>query len=1024
MKQYITILCASLLAWNPLFSEVDFSKDIEPIFEQKCSKCHNEDKQKGGLNLKSKRSSFSEGDSGLPSLVAGSLEKSELWHRITTDDEDEFMPSKGEPLDKAEVAKVKAWIEQGAKWPESEGQDKIHWAYVPPVKPNLPKVKRQDWVKNEIDHFILAKMEKGKFSPNPPADKGTWLRRVSLDLTGMSPTLKEYRDYMNDSSPNADEKVIDRLLASESFGELWATYWLDMARYADSGGYQADQMRSTWSYRDWVIKALNKNMPYDQFSIEQLAGDLIENATIGQRIATGFHRNTTCNVEAGVDPEANRVNQVVDRVNVTGAVWLGTTLECAQCHSHKYDPFSQKEYYQMLSFFNNTPLEVEGNGVTYNFIGPKMKLPLSREKNLKIENLEKEESFLAEELECRVVEKAEELESWRTQVINYLKEKDQKPFMKFDQKISKAKRVEFEDLPRNQILVSGENPDKNQYTLYADLEEKTHLGLRLEALPHDSLPDGGVGRETDRDLASFAINSFDVYLVRGEKKTKLAIGSAMASYSDGKAGIHLAYDKSSKTAWSVNKRGHEAHSAYFFFKKPLVVKKGDRIKIHILQDEGRQRTMGSFGIAPVFERGPWERLSARDIEVLNLEKKNRNKSESQILRTAFQKNDPELIKLNAKLQKVRNQIKSIQPDTSLVMVEMEEPRETHIMKRGEYTQPGLKVSPGVPSILPAFPEGEQQNRLGFAKWLFRKDNPLVARTAVNRYWLRLMGKGIVMTPEDLGTQSDPPTHPELLDWLAVTFVESGWDIKGIIKKIAMSQTYRQSSELTELKLTEDSNNIYYSYMKRRRLSAESVRDNMLRITGLLNEKMYGPATYPPQPADHWNNLKGRNQVKYIVSNKENRFRRSVYTVWKRSAPYVSYVNFDAPDRSSCVIERPDSNTPIQALTLMNDPIYLEFAKSLALQLMDEEQKHTLDKAFKMGFQRAVTRPIKASEMEFLSKKLSEYESYYRVRPEMSKNLNEGIKAIPTPTEVDSAKLSAWICIANIILNLDEIVMRG
>ena len=407
MKKYLFLLCLTLVPISPLVSEVDFKKDIEPIFEQKCSKCHNHEKQKGGLNLSSKRSSFGEGDSGLPSLVSGSLEKSELWNRVTTDDEDEFMPSKGEPLNKTELALVKNWIEQGAKWPENNEKEEIHWAYVSPVKPELPKVDRQDWVRNEVDHFILAKMKEGDFSPNPSADKGTWLRRVSLDLTGLPPTMKEYQDYINDKSPEADEKVIDRLLASQAFGEFWATYWLDMARYADSGGYQADQMRSTWAYRDWVIKALNNNMPYDQFSIEQLAGDLIENATMDQRIATGFHRNTTCNVEAGVDPEANRVNQVVDRVNVTGAVWLGTTLECAQCHSHKYDPFSQKEYYQMLSFFNNTPLEVEGNGVRYDFIGPKMKLPLSEEKSLNIEKLEKEKKFLEEELECRVVENVE-----------------------------------------------------------------------------------------------------------------------------------------------------------------------------------------------------------------------------------------------------------------------------------------------------------------------------------------------------------------------------------------------------------------------------------------------------------------------------------------------------------------------------------------------------------------------------------------------------------------------------------------
>ena len=1023
MKVKSFLFSGSLFIHSLFCMEVGFEKDIQPLLKEKCYKCHNHEKQKGGLDLTLKRSAFSVSDSGYPALVENSLEKSELWHRIITDEEDDLMPPKNGPLSESEKKLLKAWIEQGAVWPEAKGEIKKHWAYISPEKPPLPKGVDQTWVKNEVDAFILAKMKEGGLTPNPPASKEKWLRRVSLDLIGLPPTEKELTDFLKDTSDKADEVVIDRLLDSPHYGEYWATYWLDMARFADSGGYQADPIRSNWAYRDWVIKAFNNNMPYNQFSIEQLAGDLIENATLEQRIATGFHRNTTCNVEAGVDPEENRVNQIVDRVNVTGTVWLGTTLECAQCHNHKYDPFSQKEYYQILSFFNNTPLEVEGNGVQYNFIGPKMNLPLTESQESEVETLELEKERVKAELVKKTKERNLDLELWREQVIAEKKSREGVDFIKFDTLKSKEKGVTFSMLKRNQILVSGANPEINEYTLVGAVKEDEIIGVRLEAIKHDSLPSSGVGREEDRDQAAFGINHFQVQVVNGDKKTPLNIKSASASYHHKGSSINLAFDKSKKTSWSITGKGSSGHEAYFLFDKAYIKQDGDQLEIVISQNEGKKRTLGSFGISSITKRGPWENLSEEDYKSLILKKEKRTKKHAEKIRIAFQKNDPDLIKINKVLNSVVYKLNRVKPSTSLVMVEMEKGRDTHIMKRGDFTQPGLKVAAGVPSILPSFPEGHEQNRLGFAKWLFQKENPLVSRTAVNRYWLRLMGKGLVLTPEDLGTQADDPTHPALLDWLATTFVESGWNVKELQKHIVMSQTYRQSSLLSDEKIAKDSNNIYYSYMKRRRLSAESIRDNMLRVSGLLNKKMYGPPAYPPQPKNHWV-AKGRFNVKYIQSKPEDRYRRSVYTVWKRSTPYVSYVNFDAPDRSSCVIERPSSNTPIQALTLMNDPIYMEFSKSFGIALMDIANRESIEVAMHTAFKKAVTRSIQPKEVEFLVKKFDDYKNYYQTNPELSKLLVEGLGSIKTPEDSQVSELAAWMCITNIILNLDEVVMRG
>lgn len=834
-KSKVFLLVVTLAAMDSAIAEqIQFSRDVRPILKKHCLACHGAENREGGLRFTSRSEALLPGDSGRRAIVEMHPEKSHMLHRVQTNDEETRMPLDRPKLSASEISILRRWIKEGAKW--SDEKSPQHWAYVAPVRPALPKLEETVSIHNEIDRFVFAELASRKLRPEPPAEPARLLRRLHLDLVGLPPTVEEVDAFLKDPSDAAYDMVVDRLLASKHYGEKWARQWLDLARYSDSNGYQADQIRSLWAYRDWVIEALNQDMPFDRFTIEQIAGDLLPNATLSQQIATGFHRATTCNVEAGVDPEGNRVDQIIDRVNTTGTVWLGTTLECAQCHNHKYDPFSQKDYYQLFAFFNNTPLEVEQaneNSVQFNFWGPKIELPLTPAQ-------QHERDRLKTRWEKAQNEFSQACESKRQQWQNELDQESRKK------------------LPQNiqEILLKEDRTQKQIDDL------NTHVAERFQ----------------------------------------------------------------------------------------------------------------------------------------------------------------ELTEQRAQVDQLRRKYDLLTPSTTLVMREQEEGRETHILIRGNFLNKGEKVNAETPSILPAFPNGVARNRLGLAKWLVSRDNPLTARVAVNRWWTEIFGRGIVATSEDFGTQGDLPTHRDLLDWLAVEFMEKGWSIKHIHKLIVMSATYRQDSRQSRLKQRIDPDNRWLSRGPRFRLAAESIRDNALCIGGLLSERSGGPPVYPPQPKGLWRQT-GRNEPVYRIAMDEKRFRRGIYVVWRRAAPYPSFVNFDAPDRMSCVVQRPRTNTPLQALTLLNDQVYVEAARSLALRVL-RERDGSSDEQMEYAFRLCVSRKPTHQEVSLLAKALFEEKARLTKSPFDLNLILENFDQATIPHHVDQTELAAWFCIANVLLNLDETITKS
>ncbi|XZE53199.1 PSD1 and planctomycete cytochrome C domain-containing protein [Planctomycetaceae bacterium SH139] len=812
---------------------IDFQRDIWPILTARCNGCHGESAQEGQLRLDAKAIALRGGISG-PAIIPGEAQASLLLARISGADDGERMPLDDEPLSDQQIALLRRWIESGANWPDAIGSEaqelEPHWAYIPPMKAAPPAVSQPDWVASPIDAFVLARLDRAGLAPSPPADRATLLRRLSLDLLGIPPTLEQLDAFLADASPDAYERAVDQLLTSPRYGERWARQWLDLARYADSNGYQADQYRTVWPYRDWVIQAMNENMPFDRFTIEQLAGDLLPQPTLQQQIATGFHRLTTCNVEAGVDPEENRVNQVIDRVNTTGYVWLGSTIECSQCHNHKYDPFSQADYYRFFAFFNNTPLEVEGDGVTYNFIGPMLELPLADEQ------LARREALQAQ--------------------------------------LSSAKQT----------------------------------------------------------LAA---------------------------------------------AVKIREQGFEAWLA-------------------AVSDDGTS---------------PAEHVPAEITKLLEIPQQERTGQQHKQLRKHYLDIEPAIVEARQTVATFQAELDAIKPITSLVMIEQDQPRETRIFLRGNFLTPGKVVEPASPAALHAWPADSPPNRLGLARWLVQPGNPLTPRVVVNRWWAEFFGRGLVATLEDFGSQCEPPTHPQLLDWLARDFVEHGWSMKHVHKRIVMSSTYRQSSRLRRELLAVDPENELLARGPRFRLSAEMIRDNALHASGLLSGKMGGPPVYPPQPDGLWRHV-GRNAPKYDTSQGTDRFRRGVYVVWRRSAPYASFTNFDAPDRAACVVQRPRTNTPLQALTLLNDPAYQEMALALAKRIAAYPTATPQEKV-EYGFRLCVSRRPQTHEANLLAA------VYHR---ELERLRNDPL-AVQKSTEEQNADLAAWLFVANILLNLDETITK-
>ena len=892
-----------------------FATKIRPIFAARCYQCHGPDVQQNGLRLDSLAGILKGSESG-KIVIPGHSDQSRLTRRLMAEERPQ-MPYGGPPLSKDEIAAIRTWIDQGASGPDSSapvGSAKPlkHWAYVKPVHPTPPQVKETAWIRNPIDNFVLAKLEKEGLKPALEADKTTLLRRVYLDLIGLPPTPEQVDAFTNDKSPNAYEKVVDQLLASPHYGERWARPWLDLARYADTNGYEKDGRRTAWEFRDWVIRALNKDESFKQFTIDQIAGDMLPNPTKDQLIATGFNRNTMLNQEGGVDPEEYYWYELVDRVNTTASVWLGSTLGCAQCHNHKFDPFTQKDYYRFLAFYGNGQYHIVGRPSEQFAQEPQLDLP-TPEQALKSKTLRTDIAQLQTVLDTDTPALEAAQKKW---------EQEQKDIEKqwtvlHPEKYTSAGGASMQLLPDGSILAGGKNPDADTYTIEAKTNVAAITGFRIEVLPDKSLPHGGPGRDAD---GNFFLSDFDLVIAPADNpQTKQAVPFKQAAADESQSGYDVKGLLNKDTAlrgWAIDSSSQTPlrRQAVLMPEKPVGYAGGTLVTIrlkhqmrHAARNIGRFRLSVSSASDPAFV----VQLPAQLAPVLDTPAEKRTAEQSTKIAAAYRVVSPLLDPTRKEIASREESMRKLGIPTAMIMEEKPSYLRpaTYIRERGSFMSKGDLVYADVPASLNPLPKNAMPNRLGLAEWLVSDDNPLTARVTVNRYWESIFGHGIVETSEDFGTQGELPTHPQLLDWLATEFMRNDWSMKKIKRLIVTSATYRQSSRATPELIARDPYNKLYARGPRFRVEAEMVHDIALSASGLLSSKMFGPSVMPYQPEGIWD--VPYSVDKWVLSEGEDRFRRSVYTYVRRSAPYPSLVTFDSPSREFCTVRRVRTNTPFK-----------------------------------------------------------------------------------------------------------------
>lgn len=996
----------------------DFARDILPILRRHCFECHGAKKQEGELRLDVRQAALDHSSA----IVPGDAISSEIYRRTTLPPGDEeIMPAVGKPLTSRETDALQSWIDAGAVWPESVELTQ-HWAYVAPVRPALPDVRNVTWTNNGIDRFVLNRLEDEGLKPSPEADRATLIRRASLDLIGLPPTPAVVAAFVRDARKDAYERVVDRLLDSPQFGERWARPWLDLARYADSHGFQRDDLRDIWAYRDWVIRALNADLPFDQFTIEQIAGDLLPGATEEQKIATGFNRCTMTNVEAGTDPEETRTNQVIDRVNTTATVWLGSTLECAQCHDHKYDPFSQKEYYQFFAFFNNTAIEADRVNPkvpgSIQFLGPKMKVAgasTTAEKSRRDDQL----AAIDRQIAARTAAMRKTSGAWENELRASAKDASQAHALELID-FESAEGAAFEQLEDKSVLLSDDPPDTDVYTFGATTDLAKITAFKLEALLDESLPGGGPGRG-DANRPNFVVNTFEVEAApKGSKSfVPVQLVKATADFSQKRFDVAGAIDDNPATAWAIGPEFFVPHWAQFQTEKPLGFREGTTLRFRIVQRSGAGRTIGRLRVSAITGDPNRKDIPAEIARIVRMSEPERSKQDQTALVRYRLSQDAELNALRNRRANIQRRLKNANDATTLVMSELPAARSTMIFRRGDYKQPADAVMPAVPAVLHSY-KANKGDRLALARWLVDRRNPLVARVTVNRWWAEIFGHGIVETVEDFGIKGQPPTHPELLDWLANEFMENGWSMKRLLRQIVTSATYRQASNVTPELLERDDQNLLYARGPRVRMDAEMIRDNALAVAGLLSKKQFGPSIRPYQPEGLWVKVGGQ-RVDYEVSLGEDRYRRGIYVVLKRGAPYPSFISFDASARLACTAKRSRSNTPLQALTLLNDPVYVEAAQALTIRMLKERPKADIEEQIAHMFQIVVSREPAPRERKVLRQLYDEQLRQSRAHPKAAREL---VGSLTAPRGISREQLAAWYAVATALLNLDETITKG
>ena len=1147
------LLAGRLAALGQDGGTVDFNRDVRRILSDNCFTCHGPDeaerkggqRSEGGLRLDTSEGARAD-LGGYAAIIPGHPEQSELIARITTEDSDDLMPpaDSGKKLTPEEIEVLKLWIGQGAPYAR-------HWSYVKPERAELPQVRDAAWPRNPIDHFILARLEREGLRPMPEADRHALARRVSLDLTGLPPGLDEADAFVGDAEPGAYERFVDRSLEKQAFGEHWARSWLDQARYADSAGYADDPPRTIWGYRDYVIRSLNDNKPFDQFTIEQLAGDLLDDPTEQQLIATAFHRNTLTNNEGGTDDEEYRNVAIVDRVNTTMAVWMGTTMACAQCHDHKYDPISQEDYFRMFAILNNTQDADRRDESPFIEIYTKEQQQRKKDWQTEIARLEKIVATPTPELQTaqRAWEETFPLDVTWTLLSPGFMESEAGAAMTVDDagivEVARAGKTDrytlnipvtadtsltglrLEALPSallpaqgpghaagnfvlSRVLAAATPPDETRYQgRYVRIElpgEKKFLSLaevqvfegtenvaaRGEArqsstgfngpaqLAIDGNTDGGyekakstthteqsddpwwevdlqssravdrvvVWNRTDGDLGK-RLSGFRVILLDKDRREvwtqddseppspSLEISlsgargirfvAAHADYEQKKfeAASVLDNPDPKEKGWAVGGGEGRDHRLTLIAESPVDLAAGSMLTVTLAQESKHEyHTLGRFRLSGTSDPnvGEHARTPASVLAILRTEPENRTEQERERLIRHYLSIAPALQAERDDLAELREKLEAMKPYTTVpVLRELaaDKRRQTHVQLRGSFLNRGKEVMAGLPSEFAGVLETPNADRLTLARWLAHEDNPLTARVAANRLWESIFGIGLVRTSEEFGAQGEPPSHPELLDWLAVELIESGWDLKHMLKLMVTSATYRQSSRVTPELLALDPDNRLLARGPRFRLSAEMIRDQAMFVSGLLTRKVYGPPVNPPQPKTGLTAAFGSG-IDWETSEGEDRYRRAIYTTWRRSNPYPSMATFDAPNREVCTVRRERSNTPLQALVTLNDPVYVEAAQALARR-MARAGDSPADRA-RHGFRLCLTRP---PEQEELNRLLDLFENarsrYVEDREQALALATQPLGDLPDNANV--VELAAWTVVANVLLNLDETLMK-
>ena len=996
---------------------VDFAKQIKPILQKYCVSCHGGETVESGFRADFGSLLLEGGDRGA-AIVPGDAKKSPLYQVLIGEGDVDQMPFELPKLSDEQIALVKEWINQGAK---AAGDDKPsadrrptsdHWAFQTIRRPVLPEVKNASWLQNEIDAFVLAKLEAEGLQPSPEANRSTLIRRLYLDLLGILPTPDETQHFTNDDQPFAYEQLVDRLLVSPRYGERWGRHWLDIARYADSNGFTIDGARSIWPYRDWVIKATNDDMPFDQFVTEQLAGDLLPKPTSDQIVATGFHRNTLINQEGGTDKEQFRVESVVDRVNTTGAAFLGLTVGCAQCHVHKYDPITQRDFYKLFAIFNNCD-------------EPNVPLP-SESQAADQARVKAGLADIAKQLKQHDAKRASGQPDWETKqaAIPVSKWNLLKPV----EAVSKAGAT-LNNVDENTLLVGGNGniPAKDVYTVTTEIPAGRVTAFRLETLTGPLLPMNGPGWASNGNfvLNEFQVTSQPVGAKKAEAATKLTFATASTDWQQQGYPAEHAIDGNMKTGWAINGTKKSSHNvtreAIFVLEEPIESESPLKITFALHQQHNAPKYLiGTFRLSAT-DAAPEQTVVPPSIHsILQIAADKRDNGQKELLAAAYGRSDlnrKPLEATQAKLKGEESALKAAIPTTMVLRERTKNPRTTHIHIRGNFLEKGAVVQPDVPSILPPLASAETPvNRLEFARWLFTPEHPLTSRVSVNRIWQRLFGIGLVETDDDFGTQGELPSHPELLDRLSSEFMRVGWSQKQLIRLIVTSATYRQSSHVTPELLARDPRNRLLARQSRVRLEAEGVRDVALSASGLLSQKMLGPGVYPPQPKGIY--VVTQVSKQWPESKGDDRYRRGLYTYFWRSSPYPMLPTFDAPDANGTCTRRNRSNTPLQALTLANDGAFMEFAKALSDRILNESSDYDEAK-IKFAFDAVLARQPSDFEKERLLAFVAAQREHFSANAEAAK-----AAASPgRPASADETASATWTAFARVVLNLDEFITR-